>query len=75
MLCIMSANQDLTIFLCLGSSREGSPKSTSQCFPVQHKLPNLALRLPFSSCKESDLILTNQQMPRVKFLVPGHAGL
>lgn len=57
-----SANQNLTVSM-LGSPRKSGLRSTKQCLPAQHTLPDLAPRLPFAPYKESNPALINQQMP------------
>lgn len=47
MLSPMLTNQNLTKFLC-SAFRKRRPRSTSQCLPAQHKLPNQAPRLIFA---------------------------
>ena len=71
MLRPMSANQNLTVSV-LGSPRKGSPRSTNQCLPAQHKLPNL-LQDALAPYKENNTPLSNQQKnAQCHSLVPTH---
>lgn len=59
-----SANQSIDKFLCLALPAE-EDSSMNQHLPAQHELPDPASRRPFAPCKESNLALTNQQMPSI----------
>lgn len=69
----MSANHNLTQFLCLAfPGKENLGQSINQ-LTAQHKLPNPVLILPRVPYKQSNPALTNQLI--LNFLLPDHFGL